>query len=119
MPTDRRLELGLAGLDDTEYQRLLDCMKVHGATVDTVVSAALRIYLRFIDSATTQQGTCPKCDPSAKGTAPLIGLSMLDAESMGFLPFKLGAGMREWAKNHGTLYVGCPKCLWWGHPDSE
>ena len=110
------LTVALKKLDDSAVQRIKGYLEARRTSIDSFVEDTLTNYLTSTDAAFEDVLRCPNCFLKSGADVPLKGMPMLEAEKKGFI--RLGSDeSREFAQEHGTYFVVCLDCLWWGFPD--
>jgi len=109
------IRLNLSRLTESEVTKLWEFARINKVNLDHLVETQLRAWLQIQEKRFEDAETCPSC--SLRGvTSPLKGIPILEAEKDGWI--EIGPNTdRSLLVN--TLYVICPKCMWWGIPDKK
>ncbi len=106
------MKLTLTRLTAEDVNKLREYARINRVDLDGLVETQLVAWLRIMEEKFTDAGDCPSCSLSGVNFR-LKGIPILAAEKEGLI--KIGRNIDEELLKR-TLYVVCPRCLWWGIP---
>ena len=109
------MKLTLSRLTQEDVNKLQKYARISCVQLDALVETQLIAWLRSMEKKFADAGECPSC--FLRGVnSQLKGMAILDAEKEGLIVIGPNTD-RELLKR--TLYVICPRCLWWGVPEKR